>query len=68
MKKLNFLLNPNFVRKMCSFEVHCIDVAKKLREWEGGKYCTFCYIAPSISTTDSEQHKHDITQKDTFSM
>ena len=30
-----FLLNLNSLWKMCSFEVHHVDIAQKLRNWEG---------------------------------
>ena len=53
---------------MCSFELQSIDVAKILRKLEGGNYCTFCYIVPSIATINSEQDQIDVPQKNTFSI
>ena len=32
----------NFTSKICSFEVHYVDLAQKITEWEGDDYCKFC--------------------------
>ena len=50
---------------MCSFEVYYVDVAQKLREWEGGLFSKDCNNCPPPILSISELHQHNIPQKNT---
>ena len=39
----------NFTSKICSFEVHYVDLAQKITKWEGDDYCKFTEYAPCPS-------------------
>ena len=49
-------LNHDFILKICSFEIHFVDVAQILREWEGGKYYKFCAFGPHSIVLIFELH------------
>ena len=51
---------------MCSFEVHNVDVAQKLKDWEGPPKATITIIAPPPTFLMFEQHQHNVPQKNTF--
>ena len=61
-------LNHDFTLKICSFEIHFVNVAQILREWEGGKYYKFCIFVPPSIKLIFELHYHKIHQQNRFLM
>ena len=63
-----FLFYLNSKWKMCSFEVHYVDVAQKLRKLEGGynSDCSLWTAPPNLLIF--ELHQHYVPQKNTFFM
>ena len=41
-KTTHFFLKSYFYIKNYSFDIRYVNVAQKIREWEGGNYCKFC--------------------------
>ena len=47
---------------MCSFEVYYVDVAQKLREWEGCLFSKDCNNCPPPILSIFELDQHNISQ------
>ena len=58
----------NSTLKIYSFEVHFVDIAQIIREWEGGNYCKFCLKGPPPILSSFELLKHSVPQKNRFLM
>ena len=51
---------------MCSFEVHHVDVAQKLRKLKGGSYAAIVAYERPSQFQIFELYQHDVPQKSTF--
>ena len=51
---------------MCSFEVHYVEVAQKLRKLEGGYNSDFSLWTAPPNLLIFELHQHYVPQKNTF--
>ena len=51
---------------MCSFEVHHVDIAQKLRIWRGTHKLQLQLMSPPSTFLIFELHQHDVPQKNTF--
>ena len=54
--------------KMLSFEVHDVDVAQKMTDWEGRSKATIAAYGPPPNSLIFEVGQHDISQKIAFFM
>ena len=53
---------------MWSFEVHDVDIAQKMTDWEGCSKATIAAYGPPPNSLIFEVDQHDISQKITFFM
>jgi hypothetical protein len=65
-KLIFFFLYLNSIWKMCSFEVHNVDVAQKLKDWEGPSISYNRYYSPPPTFLVFELPQHHAPQKNTF--
>ena len=51
---------------MCSFEVHCVYVAQKIKKLEGPHDCNCSLWRPPPNLSFLELRHHEVPQKNTF--
>ena len=61
-------LDSNFTWKICSFEVHYVNVALQISEWEGCNNCKNGQIGPPTNLLIFVVHQHNVPQKNIFFM